>query len=352
MTTRVAVASSSAVASASRARDDARRRSSRVSLSLARANDDGDDDVLARRACLARVVAAATVVARLSTSSPSARADPRTEVRREIKPSDFESLDAVARARSRRANARDDSRGIPVSLTSSGESEDGTGERVVYTEPPRVVRDGRGEGHADARRGLSAAFQWSVILGVSYAIRRAQTRSETVSKSLAKRFKYAETTPGALVGTKWRVMADVGRESGTWMPPNWAASGMRLVLPVAVEFKEGGLVEPIATGAFTPTTFAPGTWRIEGDTLRFNLKMVGGLSRGDIVFDEEPLFFKTLVWGDKISANRGRLLVKQTRFFIRREWRSVGTFKVERVDEDAAANGAQLVPPMRVRVPE
>ena len=154
------------------------------------------------------------------------------------------------------------------------------------------------------------------------------------------------------MGTKWRVMADVGRESGTWMPPNWAASGMRLVLPVAVEFKEGGLVEPIATGAFTPTTFAPGTWRIEGDTLRFNLKMVGGLSRGDIVFDEEPLFFKTLVWGDKISANRGRLLVKQTRFFIRREWRSVGTFKVERVDEDAAANGAQLVPPMRVRVPE
>ena len=102
MTTRVAVASSSAVASASRARDDARRRSSRVSLSLSRANDDGDDDVLARRACLARVVAAATVVARVSTSSASARADPRTEVRREIKPSDFESLDACgARGRGR-----------------------------------------------------------------------------------------------------------------------------------------------------------------------------------------------------------------------------------------------------------
>ena len=338
-----------------------RRSSSRVvPRRPARAqNDDAlDETVLAssRRACLARVAVAATTLAHVSPSFARAFADPRTEVRREIRPSDFESLDAFERARSRRRPdaTRDDARGIPVSLSSSGESEEDESGAMAYTEPPpRVVREVTGETRgAEARRAASAAFQWSVILGVAYAIRRAQTRSETVSKSLAKRFKYAETTPRALVGTKWRVTADVGRESGTWMPPNWAASGMRLVVPVAVEFKEGGVVEPIATGAFTPTTFAPGTWKIDGDTLRFNLKMVGGLSRGDVVFDEELLYFKTLVWGDKISANRGRLLVNQTRFFIRREWRSVGTFKVERVDEDAAANGAQLVPPMRVRVPE
>jgi len=337
------------------------RRSSRVvPRRPARARNDAlDETALAsssRRACLARVAVAAMTLARVSPSFARVFADPRTEVRREIRRSDFESLDAFERARSRRRPdaTRDDARGIPVSLSSSGESEEDESGAMAYTEPPpRVVREATGETRgAEARRAASAAFQWSVILGVAYAIRRAQTRSETVSKSLAKRFKYAETTPRALVGTKWRVTADVGRESGTWMPPNWAASGMRLVLPVAVEFKEGGVVEPIATGAFTPTTFAPGTWKIDGDTLRFNLKMVGGLSRGDVVFDEELLYFKTLVWGDKISANRGRLLVNQTRFFIRREWRSVGTFKVERLDEDAAANGAQLVPPMRVRVPE
>ena len=134
------------------------------------------------------------------------------------------------------------------------------------------------------------------------------------------------------------------------MPPAWGRSGMRLVCPVAIEFKDNGVVEPIATGAFTPTTFTAGTWSLDGDTLRFNLQM-NGLKRSDIEFGKEKLYFKTLAWGDQISANKGRLLVNQTRFLIRREWRSVGTFKAERIAE-ADAQAVQLVPPMRVRVPE
>ena len=30
-----------------------------------------------------------------------------------------------------------------------------------------------------------------------------------------------------LVGTRWEIMFDLGREEGTWMPPRWAASGIR-----------------------------------------------------------------------------------------------------------------------------
>jgi hypothetical protein len=289
----------------------------------------------------------------VTMAAPVARAytDRRTVVRREIKREDFESLRDFERARSGERASESVTgleRGIPVTLSSSNDDENEGS--MLYTEPPRRAMEKK-KGPFDARRAASAAFQWSVIGGVVFSVRRAQRRSEDVSKNLARRFAYADAEPTALVGTRWRVFADIGRESGTWMPPAWGQSGMRLVCPIAIEFKDDGVVEPIATGAFTPTTFEAGTWSVDGDTLRFNLKMVGGLRRGDIEFGEELLYFKTLAWGDRVSANKGRMLVNQTRFLIRREWRSVGTFKTERIaaDEDA---GAQLVPPMRVRVPE
>jgi len=219
----------------------------------------------------------------------------------------------------------------------------------AYTEPPVSAVRGLARREPDARRVASAAFQWSVIGGVIYAIRRAQTRSERVSKSLAKRFgvQDASTTPTALVGTKWRVTCDVGREAGTWMPPAWGQSGVRLVVPLAIEFKPDGVVVPIATGAFTPTSFTAGTWSVDGDTLRFNLSMKAW-SRGDIRFEDESLYFKTLAWGDRVSSSKGRLMVNQRRFFIRREWRSVGTFKAERVEADVPEDMATF----RVRVPD
>eukprot|EP00964_Phaeocystis_antarctica_P098634 scaffold64625_cov72-Phaeocystis_antarctica.AAC.2 len=36
-----------------------------------------------------------------------------------------------------------------------------------------------------------------------------------------------------LDGTSWRLTVDVGREAGTWMPKEWAASGASLTLPIA-----------------------------------------------------------------------------------------------------------------------
>jgi len=348
-----ATAATSTTAAAVPARDgDARRRRATrrrdVALSAMKA-----DDATSRRATSAAAALTMAMAMATTTSALPARAhaDRRTVVRREIKREDFESLRDFERARSGErasASAKDFERGIPVTLSSSSEGDDESA--MMYTEPPRRATTGR-KGSFDARRAASAAFQWSVIGGVVYSVRRAQRRSEDVSKNLARRFAYADAEPTALVGTRWRVYADIGRESGTWMPPAWGRSGMRLVCPIAIEFKDDGVVEPIATGAFTPTKFEAGTWSMDGDTLRFNLKMVGGLRRGDIEFGEESLYFKTLAWGDKVSANKGRMLVNQTRFLIRREWRSVGTFKTERIDADEDA-GAQLVPPMRVRVPE
>ena len=133
----------------------------------------------------------------------------------------------------------------------------------MYTEPPSWF--GRARKRADARRGLSAAFQWASSWASRMRFEGPERGSENGVEESGKRFKYAETTPGALVGTKWRVMADVGRESGTWMPPN-RRRRMRLVL----RWRWSSRKEAWSTHrhvAFTPTTFAPGRGGIEGDTL-------------------------------------------------------------------------------------
>tara|TARA_B100000768_G_scaffold47379_1_gene46212 strand:- start:110 stop:598 length:489 start_codon:yes stop_codon:yes gene_type:complete len=53
-----------------------------------------------------------------------------------------------------------------------------------------------------------------------------------------------------LDGTSWRLTLDVGRETGTWMPKAWAASGASLTLPIEVTFTDeilpgdGGFFDP------------------------------------------------------------------------------------------------------------
>ncbi len=46
-----------------------------------------------------------------------------------------------------------------------------------------------------------------------------------------------------LDGTRWRLMLNVGREPGTWMPKTWGVSGDRLYLNVELEFTPGQLYE-------------------------------------------------------------------------------------------------------------
>jgi len=80
--------------------------------------------------------------------------------------------------------------------------------------------------------------------------------------------------------------------------------------------------------------------------------MTAPTKRGDIEFGEEKLYFKTQAWANQMST-KGRLLVNQTRFGFRREWRSVGVFKSEPlVISPEDENAPVVVPPMRVRVPQ
>jgi hypothetical protein len=44
-----------------------------------------------------------------------------------------------------------------------------------------------------------------------------------------------------LADTRWKIVFNVGREQGTWMPPDWGASGDRLLLQVTVDFTDGAL---------------------------------------------------------------------------------------------------------------
>eukprot|EP00529_Nitzschia_sp_RCC80_P024132 CAMPEP_0113455494 /NCGR_PEP_ID=MMETSP0014_2-20120614/8405_1 /TAXON_ID=2857 /ORGANISM="Nitzschia sp." /LENGTH=450 /DNA_ID=CAMNT_0000346927 /DNA_START=175 /DNA_END=1527 /DNA_ORIENTATION=- /assembly_acc=CAM_ASM_000159 len=46
-----------------------------------------------------------------------------------------------------------------------------------------------------------------------------------------------------LENTRWRVMLNIGRESGTWMPKTWGVSGDRLYLSCEVEFSNEVLYE-------------------------------------------------------------------------------------------------------------
>ena len=144
---------------------------------------------------------------------------------------------------------------------------------------------------------------------------------------MTKRLGLEGSASTALVGTRWRLNLDIGRERGTWMPPEWGASGFRVLLPIAVELKENGVVEPIAIGGFAPTSIAAGSWRLEGDALKFDVK-TSGMERGDISLPSDSLHFRTAAWGGTM-ASKGNLMLLQTRFGFRREWRMVGVFKAE-----------------------
>jgi hypothetical protein len=180
-------------------------------------------------------------------------------------------------------------------------------------------------------RTLSALFQWSFIFYVAYAARDGRTKGLKVTKKLGLDGKAQKE----LINKTFLITLDFGREVGTWMQPNWAASGRRVILPIRVKFLENNAISIESVGAFCPVKILPGKrkWSVDGDTLRFSIILGDGqnerLEKGDVVFDaEEEITCKCMAWGGKVSR-RGKLLVRKTRFGIRKEWRSVGIFSCE-----------------------
>ncbi|KAK3238725.1 hypothetical protein CYMTET_51287 [Cymbomonas tetramitiformis] len=80
-------------------------------------------------------------------------------------------------------------------------------------------------------------IQWAIIIAVVVQIQLAKRRSRERSQALAEKLGYAADSTQDLLGSKWQIEMDIGREKGTWMPPGWAASGRRVVLPIAIELQ-------------------------------------------------------------------------------------------------------------------
>jgi hypothetical protein len=127
-----------------------------------------------------------------------------------------------------------------------------------------------------------------------------------------------------LAGTSWRIALNIGRERGTWMPEEWAASGARLVLPVDVRFDTEPATEehePLIgeqdgtcrLRALGPAKFVGATGEVEvpaldgcwratesgrgGEVfLRFFLDFPKEAVRNDVVFPSGRVFFTNGLW--------------------------------------------------------
>lgn len=108
------------------------------------------------------------------------------------------------------------SRGMPLSL---GAGDDGT-EEGEYTSLYADNDTSNDSGEADYKRWGKALFQWGVIIAVIANAQRARNRGSAVTKRLG----LAGKAGTELIGTRWRLTLDIGREPGTWMPPAWWGS--------------------------------------------------------------------------------------------------------------------------------
>ena len=121
----------------------------------------------------------------------------------------------------------------------------------------------------------------------------------------------------------WRLALNVGRESGTWMPDDWAASGARLLLPVSCEFTADqylGEPEPlvgrtcfrvrplgestfVGAGGTVNVKVKGGAWSVAppkpGERparLRFWLEFPEACARNDVELPAGRVFFNAPVW--------------------------------------------------------
>ena len=124
--------------------------------------------------------------------------------------------------------------------------------------------------------------------------------------------------------SRWTLRLDIGREAGTKMPREWAASGARLALAVSVEVGSDRAADGRELGggasllrAVEAPTFVGGAglrtvgvdgggWTLRADTLRCWLDLGGNeapIERNDVTLPAERLYLSAVVWrGDAASA--------------------------------------------------
>jgi len=169
----------------------------------------------------------------------------------------------------------------------------------------------------------------------------AKAPSSSLSKASATVATEAEARLPAIADTRWKINLNIGREKNTWMPPLWAASGRRMEIHMECTFqKDGGVAARI--GPYLPMDVRAGKWDQLGNVLKFWVE-IGGFERFDVSLPSGRLYFTTNVWGDVLRARGNVLTIRATRFWVRRESRTVGTFTTERISGQDAVN----LPPCR-----
>lgn len=173
----------------------------------------------------------------------------------------------------------------------------------------KVGSEGEGERHPVERAPTYAHVEKTKIEGGSedYVGKKIDVSPGTVL--------HAGNAP--LENTYWKIMLNIGREPGTWMPKTWGVSGERLLLQLQVQFRPDPLDEredflggsgadggkgslchvvqndavfgPSMTESARHVRFLDGGWRIgrgEGplgtDVLRFYVDLEEKVERGDV----------------------------------------------------------------------
>ena len=135
----------------------------------------------------------------------------------------------------------------------------------------------------------------------------------------------------SIENSEWRCTLNVGREKGTWMPDDWAASGARLSLPLILHFTDeptrvndnalgrGGVVKRLQVvnsgGTFIGKAgeefveCVGGAWvatprDVCGESIvRFFIDFPGGATRNDVSIPAGRVIFSTSCWdGAEMAA--------------------------------------------------
>lgn len=136
-----------------------------------------------------------------------------------------------------------------------------------------------------------------------------------------------------LAGSKCSVTLSVGREPGTWMPGEWAASGARLSLPMAISFSDetvdlgfpgeesmggryakrldcegGSFVGPqgeVVVKATGGAWKASPSGRADGESLiRFFVDFPEGATRNDVTLPAGRVFFSCSCWDSEETCRQ------------------------------------------------
>ena len=180
---------------------------------------------------------------------------------------------------------------------------------------------------------------WTLLLGTLHC--STAFVLPTAASQRQRLIKPRHPTAVGLEGSSWKITLNVGREKGTWMPEQWAASGARLSLPLELTFTDEPikaqwlqpLVDPdepslgpdtrklrvrengsfVGAQGLVAVEVLGGAWcaqptgRCGESRLNFYLDFPEGCSRNDVSIPAGRVFFRTACWdSDELGAAQAK----------------------------------------------